>query len=254
MKFAELGLEMPAALYETAVLWGLFYLVLKALKGTRAMQVVWFIGILLVLTHISRMMNLMTVHWVLTSAQMPIFVGLVILYAPEFRRAVANLSGKNLFRRRSRSTDNPIVVEVTQAVLSLSKRRIGALIVFERSANLQGFIETGIKIESHISAELLVSIFSPLTPLHDGAVIIRNGQIAAAACLLPLSQREEIDSALGTRHRAALGLAEETDAVTVVVSEESGGISMSVDGKLTRELQMPTFQRVLANKVQGSLP
>ncbi len=214
------------------------------------MQIIYFFAFLLFFTSICKELNLLTVYWFLTTAQLPIFVGLVILYAPELRRAVSELTQQPLFRR-TRKKDDPTVAEVAKAAQVLSRRHIGALIVFERLTNLQGFIDTGIPMDSQVSSELLISIFSPLTPLHDGAVIIREGRVAAAACLLPLSQREEIDSSLGMRHRAALGLAEETDAVTVVVSEETGAVSIAINSRFTRELEHPRFQYILGKLVQG---
>ena len=225
-------------------------MILKAVRGTRAMQVIEFLSFLVILTYLCNLLDLMTVHWLLTNAQLPIFVGLVILYAPELRRAVSDLT-RQFYFRRSRKADDPMVAEVVKAVQSLSRRHIGALIVFERFTSLQGFIDTGIRLDSMVSSELLISIFSPLTPLHDGAVIVRNERIASAACLLPLSEREEIGANLGMRHRAALGLAEETDAVTVIVSEETGSVSISIDGRLTRQLEQPNFQHILANLIQG---
>ncbi len=221
----------------------------KAVQGTRAVQVIQFLVLLIVLSYLSKLLNLITVNWVLTTAQMPIFVGLVVLYASELRRAVSELTRARFFRRRGGTID-PVVNEVTQTAQVLSRRHIGALIVFEMSTNLQGFIDTGIKMDSQVTSELLVTLFSPLTPLHDGAVIIRNNRIAAAACLLPLSEREEIDSSWGTRHRAALGLVEETDAVIVIVSEETGAISLAIGGRITRDLDASKFQSILWNVIR----
>lgn len=252
MNLTSLGFEYPRTLIEIAILWVMFYTVLKTVRGTRAMQVVAFVSILVAAIYTCKLFNLTTVQWLLTSAQLPIFVGLVILYAPEMRRTVSDLAKAPFFWRRSRKQSDPVITEVSQAMIALSKRHIGALVVFERSNSLQGFIDTGIKLDSHISSELLVTIFSPLTPLHDGAVIMRSGQLAAAACLLPLSQREEVDSDLGTRHRAGLGLAEETDAVTVIVSEETGGISIAINGRLTREIDPTRIQHILTNLLKGS--
>jgi diadenylate cyclase len=214
------------------------------------MQIIYFFAFLLILTYLCKALNLFTVYWFVTTAQLPIFVGLVILYAPELRRAVSDLTNRPFFRR-VRKKENPTIAEVAKAAQVLSRRHIGALIVFERSTNLQGFIDTGIPMDSQVSSELLISIFSPLTPLHDGAVIIRETRVAAAACLLPLSQRDEIDSSMGMRHRAALGLAEETDAITVVVSEETGAISVALNGRFTRELEPPRFQHILGKLMQG---
>lgn len=240
------GQDAPHAIAEILILWLIFYAILSAVRGTRAMQVIQFLVLLIALTYLFRILNLTTVTWFLSSAQLPIFVGLVILYAPELRRTVTGITRIRLFKK-ARNLDDPFVTEVSKATQILSRRHIGALIVFERSSSLQGFIDTGIAMDSDVSSELLVTIFSPLTPLHDGAVILRNQQVAAAACLLPLSERDEIDSAYGTRHRAALGLAEETDALTVVVSEETGAISFAMNGRLTREIDPERIHSILVN-------
>lgn len=221
----------------------------KAVQGTRAVQIFQFLVLLIVLSYLSKLLNLITVNWLLTTVQMPIFVGLVVLYASELRRAVSELTPARFFRRRGATVD-PVVNEVAKTAQVLSRRHIGALIVFENSTNLQGFIDTGIKMDSQVSSELLVTLFSPLTPLHDGAVIIRNNRIAAAACLLPLSEREEVDSSWGTRHRAALGLVEETDAVIVIVSEETGAISLAIGGRITRDIDSSMIQSILWNVIR----
>jgi len=231
------------------ILWALFLTVFKAVQGTRAVQIFQFLVLLIVLSYLSKLLNLITVNWLLTTVQMPIFVGLVVLYASELRRAVSELTPARLFRRRGATVD-PVVNEVAKTAQVLSRRHIGALIVFENSTNLQGFIDTGIKMDSQVSSELLVTLFSPLTPLHDGAVIIRNNRIAAAACLLPLSVREEVDSSWGTRRRAALGLVEETDAVIVIVSEETGAISLAIGGRITRDIDSSMIQSILWNVIR----
>jgi diadenylate cyclase len=221
---------------------------LKAVRGTRAVQLVLFLVLLVILTYACKLFNLRTVYWIITSAQLPIFVGLVILYAPELRRITAEISRFRFFIRKGNTID-PVISEVSKAAQTLSRRHIGALVVFERSTSLQGFIDTGIKMDSLPSSELLVSIFSPLTPLHDGAVIIHENRIAAAACLLPLSAREEIDTNYGTRHLAALGLVEETDALIVVVSEETGAISLAINGRITQGINPDRFEHVLWNVI-----
>jgi len=243
------GQDAPHAIAEILILGAIFYVVFKAVQGTRAVQIFQFLVLLIVLTYLSKLLNLITVNWLLTTAQMPIFVGLVVLYAAELRRAVSELTRARFFLRANDSVD-PVVDEVAKTAQVLSRRHIGALIVFENSTSLQGFIDTGIKMDCVVSSELLVTLFSPLTPLHDGAVIIRNNRIAAAACLLPLSERESVDSSWGTRHRAALGLVEETDAVVVIVSEETGAISLAIDRRITRNIEPPKLQSILWNVIR----
>lgn len=215
------------------------------------MQVLQFLALLALITYLSKQLDLTTVHWLLTTAQLPIFVGLVILYAPELRRSVSSLTELRLFRRKTTNAD-PLIAEIAQATQTLSRRHIGGLIVFERSTSLQGFVDTGIKMDSLISSELIVSIFSPLTPLHDGAIIVREDRLAAAACLLPLSERDEIEFSYGTRHRAALGLAEETDAVVIIISEETGAISLALNGRITRQIDPSKIQSIVSNVLSKS--
>lgn len=244
MKF--FGQDAPHAIAEILILWAVFYAIIRSVHGTRAMQVLQFLIILVLITYLCRMLNLTTVYWLLANAQLPVVVALVILYAPELRRTVSEMTQLR-FLDRSRNMEDPMINEASKAALILSRRHIGALIVFERNTNLQGFIDTGIRMDCVISSELLVSVFSPLTPLHDGACMIRNKRLAAAACLLPLSERDGIDSNLGTRHRAALGLAEETDAVVLIVSEETGAVSLAINGKLTRDIDPTRFPSILMN-------
>ena len=161
------GQDAWHAIAEILILWAVFYHVLKTVRGTRTMQVIQFLVLLVLLTYLSQILNLNTLHWLLTASQLPIFVGLVILYAPELRRTVSDITHFQLFRKK-RKSENPVVVETSNAAQIFSKRHIGCLIVFERNTSLQGFIDTGIRMDSFVSSELLVSIFSPLTPLHDG--------------------------------------------------------------------------------------
>lgn len=234
------GQDAYHAIAEIAILWAIFYVILKAAHGSRAIQVIGFLFLLFVISYLCQILNLNTVHWLITTSQLPIFVALVILYAPEMRRTVSELTSLR-FMHRSKDWEDPVISEASKAAQILARRHIGALITFERQDSLQSFIDTGIRMDSVVSSELLVSIFSPLTPLHDGAVIIQNKRITAASCLYRLSEQDEIDSTFGTRHRAALGLAEETDAVTVIVSEETGAISLALNGRITRNIDAERF-------------
>jgi diadenylate cyclase len=201
------------------------------------------------MTYLSRLARLETVHWLLGRSLLPLFVALVILYAPELRRMVAEIAQVR-FLPRGRGRKGTVTSEVLKTCQTLSQRNVGALIVVERDTSLQGFIDTGIPLDAIITAELLVSIFSQNTPLHDGAVVLRGDRIAAASCLLPLTERLEVDKELGTRHRAALGLTEETDGVVIVVSEETGAVSVAINAQMTRDLDFPTLERVLNNLIR----
>jgi diadenylate cyclase len=164
-------------------------------------------------------------------------IGFIIVFQPELRRALAELGRTRLFRFLVEEEEYVFLDEIEDATRKLSTSKLGALIAIEREVSLKGFMEGGTEIEAKVSSELLTTIFSPYTPLHDGAVIIRNNSIVAAGCILPLTQNPLLDKNLGTRHRAAVGLTEETDAVAIVVSEETRVISLVVDGNLERDLK-----------------
>ncbi len=236
-------------LLEVLILWFVFYQILKAVQGTRTFHVLNFLVLIILLTYVSRLAKMEALYWLLNRSLMPLFVAVVILYAPELRRTLSSIAQVR-FLSRDRSLKGRISTELLKTCQTLSQRNIGALIVFERNTSLQGFIDTGIPVDGVVTAELLVTIFSQNTPLHDGAVIISNNRVAGASCLLPLTERLEVDKELGTRHRAALGLTEETDAVVVVVSEETGAVSVTIEGQMTRDLDFPTLERALNNLIQ----
>ncbi|HOE13198.1 MAG TPA: diadenylate cyclase CdaA [bacterium] len=242
------NLSTLRTLAEILILWFLFYQVLRSVQGTRAAHVLNFLILVVLLTYLSRVATLETVYWLLERSLLPLFMAVVVLYAPELRRAISSLAQMR-FLPQSRRGKDTVTAEIVKASQILSQRNVGALIVFERGTSLQGFVDTGIALDALVSAELLVTIFSRNTPLHDGAVILRNDVVAAASCLLPLTERLEVDKELGTRHRAALGLSEETDAIVVVVSEETGTISVAVNGSMTRDLDAPILERVLNNLI-----
>jgi len=181
--------------------------------------------------------------WLLNAAA----VVLVILFQPEIRRALEKLGGGKFFGVviAPREDADRIVEELMRAIINMSKRKVGALIVFERKTGLKDIIETGTFINAETTSELIENIFYPNTPLHDGAMIIKEGKIIAAGCFLPLSDNKQISSELGTRHRAALGVSEVSDSYTIVVSEETGVISYMFDGMLTRYLDIPTLRDIL---------
>ena len=176
-------------------------------------------------------------------------VVLVILFQPELRKALEQMGRSMMMRDKKRSDDSDengrIITEIIQCLVNLSRRRVGALIVFEQKTGLQDVIETGISIDSQISSALLENIFEPNTPLHDGAVVIRGSRVMAAACILTLTEGQGISHELGTRHRAAIGVSETTDAVVLIVSEETGIISMAKGGRLTRHLDPKSLREIL---------
>lgn len=215
------------------------YKLIMLIRGTRAIQLMKGIFIVVATWAFSFLFKLNTLQWMMNQMFNIGVIAIIIIFQPELRRALEQLGRGKLF---SRSNDldqdvNKRIAEVIKALNYLSKRKIGALIVFEKETGLTDYIESGIPMESKISSELLINIFIPNTPLHDGAVIIRGHQIMAAGCYLPLSENLFISKELGTRHRAAIGMSEVSDAVCLIVSEETGQISLSLNGQIVRDIK-----------------
>ncbi|WP_042229026.1 diadenylate cyclase CdaA [Paenibacillus popilliae] len=218
----------------------IIYQLLVLIRGTRAIQLLKGIFILVIIWAVSTWFNLFTLKWLMNQMFTFGVLALVIIFQPEMRRALEQLGrGKILGRRTAVDEDEiaRIIGELIKAVNYMSRRKIGALIVFERTTGLNEYTESGIVMESRLSSELLINIFVPNTPLHDGAVIVRGTQIAAAACYLPLSENPFISKELGTRHRAAIGISEVSDAISVIVSEETGQVSLSMNGQVVRDIK-----------------
>ena len=223
----------------------LLYKLLMLTKETRASAVLKGFVMLIAVSWISDLLGLTALSWVLQNVVSNGAVVLVILFQPELRKALEQI-GRGAIRERAAGGESArIVSEITHCMLNLSRRRVGALIVIEQRIGLKDVIETGTSLQSEISSALLENIFEPNTPLHDGAVVIRGDRIMAAACILTLSEGKGISRELGTRHRAAIGMTEATDAVTLIVSEETGIISMARGGRLTRHLDAAGLEQVL---------
>ncbi len=231
---------------DIAIIAFLIYQLVSLTRQTRAVQVLRGLGIIIVASYVSRLAGLTALNWLLQSILNNGVIALLILFQPEMRKALEQI-GRSAKIDRSAESDQSerVVEEITNCLLRLSRRRVGALIVFEQRTGLKDVTETGTAIDSAISSPLLENIFEPNTPLHDGAVIIRGTRVAAAACVLSLSDSSSISRDLGTRHRAALGISENTDAVVLVVSEETGVISMAKGGKLTRHLDAEALRKLL---------
>ncbi len=230
----------------------LYWLVLL-IKGTRAVQLIKGLVVLLVATAISNWLRLTYVHWLLSQAITALLVALPVVFQPELRRALEKLGGGEIFASPLPNLNefnlDQVIEEIVRAVYVLADSRTGALLVLERTTGLEEYIDRGVKIEGIVSAELLINIFAPHTPLHDGAVIIRGNRIAAASCFLPLTESVQISKELGTRHRAGVGITEVSDALAVIVSEETGEVSLAVEGVLVRGLDRPA----LADRLCGAL-
>ena len=215
---------------------GLFYRLLTLVKGTRSAQMFVGLFVILVIGFAARYFDLLAVRWIVESLKTVWLIVFVILFQPELRHALAQFGRTRYFRSFLRGENFGVLGEVVRAVENLAQRRHGALIVMERNVGLRNFVETGTRVDAKVSAELLVTLFSPGSPLHDGAVILREDSIVAASCILPLSSNPLTAISLGTRHRAAIGLSEETDAAIIVVSEQTGGISVAYRGVLRQRL------------------
>ena len=235
-------IEFGKFLFELAILWFVFYMLLLFIKGTRAVQVLKGISIIVLIFLITKELQLETINWILARLFTISVIAFLIIFQPELRRGLARIGQFGIFSGQQQTLD-----EIVKAILILSKKKIGALIAIEREIGLRPYIESGIRLDSHVTSELLGTIFTPNAPLHDGGVIIQGSIIVSSGCLFPLTQNPHVSSALGTRHRAAIGLSEETDAVVVVSSEETGDISIAVNGKLTRHLDEKEFGRTLSN-------
>lgn len=227
----------------------LIYKLIMVIKGTKAVQLLKGIFVILIVTLISEKLEFRTLNWAMQQVLSWGVVAFVIIFQPELRRALDQLGRGRFFSRTGNQEDEEqerIVEAIVKATDYMAKRRIGALISIERETGLVDYIETGIPLNANISSELLINIFIPNTPLHDGAVILQKNSVAAAACYLPLSESPFISKELGTRHRAALGISEVTDSLTVIVSEETGAISLTRNGELHRDLKLDKFKEMLS--------
>lgn len=217
------------------------------IRGTRAVRMAVGLLLMFVIYIVARQLELRTVDWVLGNVFTYFVFAILILFQSEFRKALANLGHTPFFGDLAAPMASEPFDDVISAATSMAKERRGALIVFERNVGLRNYIDQGIPLDATITYDLLFSIFHTQTALHDGAVIIQGSRMAAASCFLPLTTNPRLSRALGSRHRAAIGISEETDAVTLVVSEETGGISLAVDGKITRRLDAATLRRRLTD-------
>lgn len=232
----------------------IIYRIILLIRGTRAVQMLSGIALIIIIYVLSGKFQLQTLHWLLQTFLGSMLVVIVILFQTDIRRALTQM-GKTPFHL-SGNAGNREVEEIVRAATYMARRRIGALLVLERDTGLRDYLDTGHRIDARLKAELLVAIFLPASPMHDGGVIIHKGKIHSAGCLLPLSQNPTIDKRYGTRHRAALGLSEETDAVVIVVSEETQEISLVQQGRITPfhddKALSAALKKVLSTSGKGS--
>lgn len=227
---------------EIFFIWVLIYFVIRFFQSTRAMQLLLGLIVLVLIFLAAKLLELNSIIWVLSKVFAVGVVAILIIFQPEMRRALARIGStmSGGFLQGSSTLD-----EVFRACDQMSRHRTGALIAIERDVTLKNYIEIGMMIDAKVTAELLLSIFDPHTPTHDGAVIIAGDRLASCGSLFPLTQASDLPSSMGTRHRAAIGLTEESDAVCIVVSEETGNISVSVFGKLTKALDLEDLKRIV---------
>ncbi|WP_102693584.1 diadenylate cyclase CdaA [Rummeliibacillus pycnus] len=237
--------RMVLNVIDILLVWLVIYNILTLIRGTKAVQLLKGIFVIVIIRIITVYLGLTTLAWMTQQVIEFGFLAIIIIFQPELRRALEQLGRGKLFARSNLQEEEEqarLISAMSKSVSYMAKRRIGALISIERETGLNDYIETGIPMFSEISSELIINIFIPNTPLHDGAVIVQKNKIAAAACYLPLSESPFISKELGTRHRAAIGISEVTDAVTIVVSEETGAISLTINGDLHRDLSIEEFE------------
>ena len=236
-----------ASLIDILVIWFLIYQLMVLIRGTRAVQLFKGIVVILVVRLISWAMGLTTVSWVMDQIINWGVIAIVVVFQPEIRRGLEHIGRGSIFTRNPSGNEEAenMIKQPDQAISYMSKRRIGALISIEMDTGLEEYIETGIPMDADITGALLINTFIPNTPLHDGAVIIKNNRIAVAAAYLPLSDSKLIPKELGTRHRAAVGISEVTDALTIVISEETGEVSFTKDNELIRNMSRKDYLKFL---------
>lgn len=242
------------SLVDILVIWFLIYEMLLLVRGTRAVQLFRGIVIILVVKLISWYIGLSTVSWVMDQIINWGVIAIVIIFQPEIRRGLEHL-GRGTFIARSRSGNEEaenLIQQLDQAIQYMSKRRIGALITIQMDTGLEEYIETGIPLDAEVTGALLINTFIPNTPLHDGAVIIKDNRLAVAAAYLPLSDSKLIPKDLGTRHRAAVGISEVTDALTIVISEETGEVSLTKDNELMRNMSQKDYLKFMRSQLYKS--
>jgi diadenylate cyclase len=243
-QLTQLWFDKWRSLFEIILLSVVIYYGYLYFRGTRGAKVLTGMAIVfLTLTLISQLLNLVVISWIIRSFSVFLAVALVVIFQPELRRALAELGGHPIFSLTSAKRET--VYDIAEVVTQLANKQFGALIAIERDTSIRVYEETGVIIDAAFSRELMLTLFHPKAALHDGGVIIRGGRIAAAACIFPVSQRETLDRSLGLRHRAGLGITEESDAIAVVVSEETGGISICHRRRIERNFTPETFRQRL---------
>ena len=223
----------------------IIYRILLLIKGTRAVQMLVGLAVLLIVYVASQVGGLYTLNWILNNFLSSIILVIIVLFQHDIRRALIHVGRNPFFADLSFHEETRVIDELCKGCVALSQKNLGALIVIERETGINDFLEVGSELDAKPSSDLIQAIFHHASPIHDGAVIIQRGRITRAGCFLPLTQNPDINPRFGTRHRAAIGLTELVDAVVIVVSEETGHVSVVIGGKITRELETTTLKKVL---------
>lgn len=243
----ELIRDHYRAVIEIFILWVGLYILYRAFRSSRGTNIFLGIGVTLVsLSFITTFLELRVLEWILSSVVALLAFGLIVIFQPELRSAFARIGSTRWFGGFHTQNDEPFFDALIDTVETLSNKRHGALIALEQSVGLADYIDTGVEIDATYSSTLIESIFHPNTPLHDGGLFISKSRIVAAGCLFPISQKELTDRTIGLRHRAGIGLSEETDAIALIVSEETGKISIAYEGNLERGLSLRQFRNLLS--------
>lgn len=223
------------------------YRVLLIIKGTKAEKMLIGLGVLLFAAFVSKYLQLYTTDWIVFSFWSQVVVAIIVLFQPEIRRALAQMGESSFLQNFTSAEELKSLEEIVKASVALASRKIGALIVIEREVSLAEYVEIGTSLDARVSRELLLSIFHPSSPIHDGAIVIRGNRVVAAGCFLPITIGSDLSKALGTRHRAGTGITEETDAVAIIVSEETGTVSVGIGGKIETHVDMGTLRDMLTD-------
>jgi len=229
------------------------YEFLALIRGTRAALILIGLSIVALAFYVSRMGELVTLNWLISRALPYAVFALIVIFVPEIRQALARL-GRRMTLARSAAAEADAYDDIALAANLFSQNQTGALIVIQREIGLRTYIESGVTLDAHLSYDLLATLFRPSAPLHDGAVIIQGDRVAAAACFLPLSMNPVLSTQLGTRHRAAIGITEETDAISIIVSEETGSISLAVAGNIERDLTVEQLRERMSTLLRRYVP
>ena len=232
----------------------IIYRLILLIKGTRTVQMLLGLAVLLIVYVASQVGGLYTLNWLLDNFLSSIILVIVVIFQNDIRRALIHMGRNPFFANQSFREESQAIEELVKGCTALAARRYGALVVIERETGINDFLEVGTELDAKLSGNLLSAVFHPQSPIHDGAVIVQRGRLTRAGCFLPLTQNPSVSPRLGTRHRAAIGLTELVDAVAVVVSEETGRVSVVVSGKMTRDLDPITLRKVLRRLLEPQDP